>query len=179
MNKGIDVATGEWINFMNVGDGLFAPSVLAEMFVGNKHNNIDILYGNHQVIYPSGRKRIAKAGVVDDLWKGSQFCHQATFVRTLYHKQYKFNICTKIVADFEFLYNAWKKNNVLFKYKDVVVANFEAGGVSDINRVDSILGWWFFVDKSLKNNIYYCFLVLKESVKLKIKNAFNPLLCKQ
>jgi hypothetical protein len=168
MNKGIDLATGEWINFMNGGDSFYDDGVLAKVFVSKCYSDFDIVYGHHQVIYPSGRKRFAKAGLVKNLWKGSQFCHQASFVSTGYHKVNKFNLCTKIVADFEFFYNAWK-HNAKFKGVDLTVARFEAGGVSDVCRIDSILGRWVVVDKSLINNMYYIYAICKELLKLQVK----------
>ena len=38
---------------------------------------------------------------------------------------------------------------------------FEAGGVSDIKRIDSILGWWQIVDKSFIVNKYYILFMRK------------------
>ena len=168
MNKGIDLATGEWINFMNGGDAFHKKTSIKKVFDTQDLSTVDIIYGNHQVVYPSGRKRHAKAGLVKNLWKGSQFCHQASFVKTSYHKVYKFNLCAKIVADFEFFYKAWKAN-AMFQFADVTVARFEAGGVSDVKRIDSILGWWILVDKSLKVNFFYCLIVIKEVLKSKVK----------
>lgn len=168
MNKGIDLATGEWVNFMNGGDTFYEKTSIKKVFDSQDFRTVDIVYGNHQVIYPSGRKRYAKAGLIENFWKGSQFCHQASFVKTPYHKIYKFNLCTKIVADFEFFYNAWKANAV-FHFLDVTIARFEAVGVSDVNRIDSILGRWVLVDKSLKINFFYCFIVIKEILKSKVK----------
>lgn len=168
MNKGIDLATGEWVNFMNAGDGFYSDKVLKSVFFESDLSQYDIVYGNHQVIYPSGRTRMAKAGLVKNLWKGSQFCHQATFINSRYHKINKFNLCTKIVADFEFFYNAWK-HNAKFKGVDLIVARFEAGGVSDVQRMDSILGWWVVVDKSLISNIFYIYTVCKELLKSQVK----------
>lgn len=150
MNKGIDLATGEWINFMNGGDVFYEKTSINDVFDNEDFSDVDIVYGNHQVVYPSGRKRYAKAGLIKNIWKGSQFCHQASFVKTPYHKIHKFNLCTKIVADFEFFYNAWKKN-AQCKFVDVVVALFEAGGVSDIKRIDSIVGRWNIVEKDRKS----------------------------
>jgi len=168
MNKGIDLATGEWINFMNGGDCFFTEMVLNEVFFNDYFEDTDILYGNHQVQYSSGRKRDVQAGDIKNLWKGSQFCHQACFTRANYHKLFKFNLCTKIVADFEFFYDAWK-NQASFKAIPLTVASFEAGGVSDIKRIDSILGWWQIVDKSITVNKYYIFVLVKELVKEIIK----------
>jgi glycosyltransferase involved in cell wall biosynthesis len=168
MNKGIDLAAGDWINFMNGGDSFFSPEVLTGVFSNQIHQDIQILYGNHQVIYQGGRTRLVKGGQVKNLWKGSQFCHQATFVKCKYHKESKFNFCTKIVADFEFFYRA-RISNAQFKFIDIFVARFEAGGISDVNRIDSILGHWTIVKKTLKVNAFYLFLVAKEIVKAEVK----------
>ncbi len=168
MNKGIDLATGEWINLMNGGDCFFQPSVLNDIFSDSVSYDADIIFGNHQVRYPSGRTRLARAGTVEKLWQGSQFCHQSTFTRACYHKQYKFNLCTKIVADFEFFYQAWQRD-AKFKYLSLTVCSFEAGGVSDVKRIDSILGRLVVVNKSSKTLFFYIYLILKEQIKSVVK----------
>ena len=81
---------------------------------------------------------------------------------------FKFNLCTKIVADFEFFYYAWK-NQARFKATPLTVVSFEAGGASDIERIETILGWWQIVDKSFTVNKYYLFSLVKELVKDLIK----------
>jgi glycosyltransferase involved in cell wall biosynthesis len=113
MNKGIARATGQWINFMNAGDRFFTDDVIFSVFQNKNYCNALIIYGNHEVCYPSGRRLTGKAGQVKNLWRGSQFCHQSVFVNTHYHKLNNFNTNNKIVADFEFFYRAWK-NNVNF-----------------------------------------------------------------
>ena len=168
MNKGIDLATGDWINFMNGGDRLFKHETLHAVFSSLEDKDADIFYGNHEVCYPSGRKRQAKAGLVKNLWKGSQFCHQATFVNSRYHKAHKFNLCTKIVADFEFFYLAWK-NNAKFKHVPEIICSFEAGGVSDVKRIDSIVGWWHVVEKGLGVDLFYIMKIVFELAKKIIK----------
>lgn len=168
MNKGIYLATGDWISFINGGDSFYSTTVLSSIFWQKSYIDKTIIYGNHQVIYPSGKKRLSKAGSLENLWKGSQFCHQATFVRAVYHKNNKFNICTKIVADFEFFYHAFKSGKK-FQSVDFVIARFQAGGVSDRKRIDSILGWWSVVEKDLKTNVFYCFLIIKEIFKEQVK----------
>ena len=169
MNKGIDLATGEWINFMNGGDTFYNGEVLTEVFESNEFDNVEILYGNHQVIYPSGRKRFVKAGKIKNLWKGSQFSHQATFVRTQYQKLNKFNLCKKTAADFALFYKAWKAN-VSFESFDVIIARFEAGGVSDIKRIESkIESWTRMEEVEIFKHLYYSFLVFVELLKKQIK----------
>ncbi len=167
MNKGIDVATGDWINFMNTGDSFFDNVVLEKLFVNNDLEKIDVIYGNHQVIY-TNRKRIAKAGNIEDIWKGSQFCHQSSFVSSRVHKVNKYNLCNKIGADFELFYVLYKYKKT-FKYMDVIVANYSAGGLSDIERIDSIVSWWNVIEKNTKANLYYSWTVLKEILKSWVK----------
>ncbi len=171
MNKGIQLASGDWINFMNAGDCFYNKSVLNKIFFEEPFEGTDIIYGNHQVHYLSGRTRNVQAGEIKKLWKGSQFCHQASFTRTNYHKKFKFNTCSRIVADFEFFYRAWKRE-ARFVFIPLIVTSFEAGGVSDVKRIDSILGWWSVVEKTSYVNFYYIYLIVKEMLKKNIKHAF-------
>ena len=168
MNKGIDVARGNWINFMNAGDEFYDHSVLKSLFTNRNHHEAEIIYGNHEVLYPTGHLRFVKAGKVKNLWKGETFSHQSSFVKTNYLMMYKFNHSKKIAADFEFYYKAWK-NNAKFKFIDLTVVKFESGGVSDVKRINSILERWGIVENTLKNHMYYCMLFVKEFLKILIK----------
>ena len=168
MNKGIDLATGEWINFMNVGDELHNHSILTHIFTHHNYQEIKVIYGNHELIYPGGHPRLVKAGLIKNFWKGEQFCHQSSFVKTSYLKLYKFNHCKKIAADFEFYYKSIQ-NNAKFKFVDLTVAKFITGGVSDVKRINSILERWEVIEKTLKNNIFYCLLIIKEILKILVK----------
>lgn len=171
MNKGIDVSSGEWINFMNAGDGFYRADTLEKIFMTNEYKNIDVIYGNHNVIYPH-KTRIAKSGDIKDIWKGSQFCHQASFIASNTHKANKFNLSNCIGADFEFFYTLYQKKK-LFKYVDIVVANYSAGGVSDIKRVDSIVEMWNTIEKDNKKNFYYLWIILKEILKAWVKKIVS------
>ena len=148
MNKGINKATGEWINFMNAGDEFYNYSVLMDLFNNQSHQEVEIIYGNHEIIYSSKRHRFVKAGNIKNIWKGEQFCHQATFVKKSFLKINKFNHQKKIAADFELYYKAFQ-NYRKFKYMDLTIAKFEAGGVSDVKRINSVLERWGIVEKKV------------------------------
>jgi glycosyltransferase involved in cell wall biosynthesis len=171
MNKGIDVASGEWINFMNAEDSFYANDTLEKVFLNASFENIDVIYGNHKVVYPS-KTRIVQAGDIKDIWKGSQFCHQSAFIASKVHKANKFNLFNRIGADFEFFYTLYKKN-MSFKYIDIIVANYSAGGLSDIKRVDSIVGRWNVIEKNTIVNLYYIWIILKEILKGWVKGVFD------
>jgi len=163
MNKGIKLATGGWINFMNSGDKFFSPEILNQIFGVRKFRNVDILYGNNEVRYPY-KTRIASAGNIGNLWKGSQFCHQSAFIRSDLHKESKYNIANRIAADFEFFYQCHLEGRV-FRYIDKTIATISSGGISDTNRIDSIVGFWNLQEKKPSTNIFYIWMILKEIVK--------------
>lgn len=169
MNKGINAASGFWINFMNAGDCFYDSKVLYKVFNNSVYDKIDILYGNHQVIYPNKKIKLSKPGKLDNLWKGSQFSHQATFVNVDYHKRYKFNLCKKIAGDFDFFYNAWEKN-IKFKKLDFTIAQIESGGLSDVKRIDCILEFWSISKKNNYTNCFFILRIIKEIAKEIIKN---------
>ena len=166
LNKGIALTTGQYINFMNAGDWLFKNETLRSIF--SSLEGAEVTYGNLEVRYASGRKRHVEAGKVRDMWKGSQFCHQAVFVNTQYQKANKFNLGTKIVADFEFFYSSWR-SGANFKHISLTVCSFQAGGVSDLVRVDVILSFWLIVEKGFWVNAYYLSKIISEIFKSIIK----------
>ena len=132
MNKGIAVATGEYLNFMNAGDSLYDENTISEV-VSQLDPASDIVYGDNISILKNSRyrKTSCEAG---GLAKGMPFCHQSVFVRAAYHKQHPF--CTKFKAagDYNFFYNALFVNNVKFQYMPIVVSVYDGrGGMSKDN----------------------------------------------
>jgi len=172
MNKGVSLSCGKWINFLNSGDVFFNDHVLDKIFYKNDYSNASIIYGDVEVRYSSGKKKINKSGKLSSLPKGSQFSHQAAFIRSEYHKINKYNIQKKIVADFEFFYLA-KKNNINFEYINTIVSSVSSGGLSDIERIESIVGWWNVVEKSDYLNLYYVIKILHEILKKKLKTILR------
>ena len=163
MNKGIELATGVWLNFMNSGDKYFSSDVLMQIFGVWNFGNVEIIYGNNEVRYPY-KTRLVSAGNIDNLWKGSQFSHQSAFIRSDLHKESKYNISNSIASDSEFFYQCYVKGR-LFRCLDKTIATVSSGGLSDTNRIDSIVGFWKLQEKKPSINIYYIWMILKEMVK--------------
>lgn len=172
MNKGIDLANGEWMNFMNSGDIFFTENILEEVFF-QKYHNCDVIFGHHEVRYPN-KTRIALAGHPHLLWKGMQFSHQSAFISTKRHKIYKYNLTNRIGADFEFFYKAYYKN-YNFKFVDIIISSITSGGLSDIMRIESIVGAWNTVKKDSKINAYYIYIILIEILKEQTKLIFKKI----
>jgi len=136
MNKGLLIAKGDWVNFMNAGDIFISNSAISDASK-EMNNSADILYGSVEINYHKFL-RIEAAGIPKNLWKGMQFSHQSIFVNLQYHKNNIFNIDNKITADLEFFYKAYK-DKIRFKNLDQVVSQVIVGGVSETNRYKTIV----------------------------------------
>ena len=136
MNKGIAVASGAWINFMNAGDEFWSVDTVsksAAQMLGAE----SVLYGGVEIHYPSFF-RTENAGNPDKLWRGMQFCHQSTFINLPYHKANPFNTANTIAADLEFFHIAHLKGEK-FKNLNQIVSRVITGGVSEKNRVRTLI----------------------------------------
>ena len=171
MNKAIDLASGDWICFMNSGDMFYDSNVLKNV-LQNFDDELDVVYGDWEVRYEN-KKRVLKADKnIENIWKGMIFSHQSCFVKKDILKQYKFNETNRITADYELFYTLYKANK-RFKYISMIVASVSAGGLSDIKRVESILSRWKIIDKSFFVNIYYLKLIIAELIKIPIKKVLR------
>lgn len=100
MNKGIDLTSGDWINFMMAGDKFHLNNVIDKIF-DNQTYNSDIIYGDMQ-LDRKGIFQVKKAKNLDVLWKKVAFCSQSAFMSAEYCKQHKFSLAYSIAADFDF-----------------------------------------------------------------------------
>ncbi len=135
MNKGIDAANGEWINFMNAGDGFCGANIIENLV--NDHifqNNKGIVTGYVRIVDVNGRwqgyKHPYKKLKDCDFRKENCIAHQATFThKEVFKKIGKFSLEYKIQGDYDFWLRA-KKNKISFKHIDKDIANFLNEGLS-------------------------------------------------
>jgi glycosyltransferase involved in cell wall biosynthesis len=134
MNRGMRRARGEWIYFLGSDDELSDRNVLKIIMQACDAADHDVVYGNVRVM---GDTSWAKNG---DIYDGpfnlekllrKNICHQAIFYRSrLLLNIGEFNVKYRICADWDMNLRSWAKTK--FKYVDVVVANFNAGGLSSV-----------------------------------------------
>ena len=122
MNKGIRLATGEYICFLNAGDELHENETLQRMVVTLKGKEIpDVIYGETAIVDEEGHfLHMRRLSAPERLhWKsfkeGMLVCHQAFFARRElalkhpYDLQYRFSAdfdwCIRIMKDAKYLHN--------------------------------------------------------------------------
>jgi glycosyltransferase involved in cell wall biosynthesis len=116
MNKGIEVAQGDYILFMNSGDtfysehstALFNKNIGTEDFV---YFDIQLVKKNESIIFETHEK------LTFSMLRERMPFHQATFIkRELFIKYGSYDEHLKIVADWKFFILAVAKYNASYKY---------------------------------------------------------------
>lgn len=131
MNKGIKVAKGEYLQFLNSGDWLVDDSALQRVF--EKEHVADVLFGYMLV---EGTETISSAAMMKPKlhWTdfiGNTLPHQASFIkRELFEKYGLYDESYKIAGDTKFFLKAivWEKSSYEFIAQKVAV--FQQGGIS-------------------------------------------------
>ena len=101
MNKGIQLATGDWVNFMNAGDYFFDNSTTSLVVSEIGKHNFDIIYCDFVALDNStNAKTLEAARSIDSIVKGSVFSHQSCFIKSDVLKINKFDLKYKIAADY-------------------------------------------------------------------------------
>lgn len=128
MNKGIKVASGEWINFMNSGDSFFDNNVVKNLINRLTVRKSKILYGD--TYFKKGTDLILnKAKSLSYFRKGMPFCHQSVFVSS--DIIIPFNLNFKIAADYNFFYFLYiNYGGIIFDYIDLPIAKYDINGIS-------------------------------------------------
>lgn len=162
MNKGIKMATGEYILFLNSGDYFCDNKVLSDI---SQELKADIVYGN--VIRQKSDGNIlerypSKYRVMWLLLQGKMMSHQVMFTKTDIMRIYGFDESFRITADYNFLVRA-KKNGCSMHYVDRNVSvvenveglssqskNFDIMRAEDDRSLKEYFPFWYYILKPVK-----------------------------
>ncbi len=144
MNKGLALATGELVLFMNAGDLFYNSTTLADSLQG--YIDEDVLYGDAAIMNTSGlayKLRDHKCPPRQLTWRSLQrgmvVCHQSLLVRRSIAPFYELRY--KIAADIDWTIRLLKQSTRV-KNTHLVVCKFLEGGTSSQRRNRSWLERW-------------------------------------
>lgn len=176
MNKGLQLASGSWVNFMNAGDKFYATTTLSDLFLNISYpRNLGFLYGNHQADYQNGYKREVEIGKEIHPLVGMPFCHQSTFVRLSLHQEILFDTNYKFAADYQFFLKLISRN-IPFQYIPKLISSIETSGTAEINIIKTFkeqkkIATYFSTTllKKIKTKWYFNYKIFRAKVVSRIK----------
>ena len=139
MNKGIDLASGDWINFLNAGDCYHNDNIVKKV-LSSKKPDTNLIYGDTYLFsskHEPIRRLNAEILTRKTIRKGMIVCHQAIFVKK--DIMPKYNLSFKLLADYSWLIDIMKNNNVNLVYINIPVVNYELGGLSQKRFINNFI----------------------------------------
>jgi glycosyltransferase involved in cell wall biosynthesis len=139
MNKGLAVATGDYVLFMNSGDEIYAAETVADVFAAAPSG--DIYYGETEMYDENwkslGQRRHRAPAHFD--WKSFKFgmnvSHQAIYIKRSLTSP--FDLKYKYSADIDWIIKAAKKSSNIVNTQ-MYVAKYLVGGVSKQKHLESL-----------------------------------------
>lgn len=133
-NKGIKMANGEYLLFLNSGDYLVDPDTLKNVFEEAK--DVDIIYGDRINVYEDGSQQ--KVNYFPDKITGSfmyqsMISHQASFIKSdLFVKYGLYREDLKYASDWEFFLKTFLLYNCTYQHIYQYVVYYDCMGISSV-----------------------------------------------
>ena len=169
MNKAADIATGDYILYMNSGD-VFASDDAVEKVVPFLLEKPCMCYGNVIRIKNDGEHMETYHGRFKEMklvLQGKMMCHQSMFTRLETMRKYRFDLDYSITADFDFLVRLLRDKQRI-QYADVTISKVDnIEGISSLSENLNIMRNQD--DRSLKVNFpmwYYVLFIPKGLIRL-------------
>ena len=142
MNKGIRLATGDYLCFLNAGDSFHEDDTLLRMAHSIHEPQLpDVLYGETELVDREGHfLRMRRLSAPDVLtWKsfrqGMLVCHQAFFARR--DRVVPYDLRYRYSADFDWCIRVMKQSKVLHNTR-LTLIDYLAEGMTTHNRNASL-----------------------------------------
>lgn len=133
MNKGIEKANGEFLNFMNSGDTFYKPTTLEEVI--NVMDGSDIIVGkdyNEDPITGESAITILPIRVSFATFFMQTLPHQSTFIRQTLFIDNLYDEHFQIVADWKFFIKKIVYDESSVQLTDLIICKREQNGISNI-----------------------------------------------
>jgi glycosyltransferase involved in cell wall biosynthesis len=132
MNKGLELASGDYVIFINAGDMFYSPGTLEKVFV-NHQDDIDIYYGDTMILAENqkeiGSRRLTPPKQLSKKsfrW-GMTVCHQSILIKRTIAPKYNTNY--RITADYDWVLTSIENAKKIVNTK-LYISKFLSGGLS-------------------------------------------------
>lgn len=136
MNKGIKMANGEYLLFLNSGDYLVDADTLSKVFQIAK-DNIDVIYGDIKVVYNNQEiiKESPDVVTFQYLYSNAIFHSGGSFIKkSLFVSYGLYDENLRIVSDWKFFVEIFILKNVSYQHINLILSVFDLCGISTENQ---------------------------------------------
>ncbi len=143
MNKGIDLATGDIIGFLN-SDDFYSNNQVISKIASKFQKDVNAVYADLVYVSAHDKAKITrtwKSGeyIPDSFLKGWMPPHPTFFVRKLVYEKYgKFTDKLRSAADYELMLRFIHKHKIKLAYLPEVTVHMRAGGTSNASLKNRI-----------------------------------------
>ena len=131
MNKGIRLATGDFLVFINSGDKFSSHDILEKIFSSKESSTADVIYGDTDItdskgnVIHSRRHRPPESLNWKSFKRGMLVCHQSFIARRSLIESY--DLKYRYAADFDWCIRILKKSKSVYNSRQVVSLFLEGG----------------------------------------------------
>ena len=160
MNKGIALATGRYLNFMNSCDEFYDSDVLKNVCAAiQQNNNLRFIYGDSFDVTEEGKLLHKKSRSHKLCWMGMFACHQAMFV--INDKSITYPLNYKFTADYAYVsLHLAKCGDINVYYHNEPICIFRLGGTSERIRYKALIEDYNIRRKIQKHGVLKCSALL-------------------
>ena len=173
MNKGIRMATGEYLLFLNAGDALEDAEVINKVIKMGLDR--DVVYGD---VRPVGRGDGTRVQTFPDFiersyWIRHTICHNATFIKkSLFEAFGLYDETLRIASDWKKWQEFFLLRNCSYKHISITVTKFDENGISS----DPKRRWLLMKEREMILKDYFSPKETKqEENRVKYNNAWERL----
>jgi glycosyltransferase involved in cell wall biosynthesis len=136
MNKGVTLATGEVIGFLNADDIYADKGVLARVAEAMTRDNLDVLFGDAEFVSSNNTRRIVRRYRSnnfrpDRIGWGWMPAHPTLFLkRQIFERSGSFRTNYRIAGDFELVARIFQDASLRYRYLPEVLVRMRTGGIS-------------------------------------------------
>lgn len=125
MQKGANIASGEWILFRNCGDFFIRPTAIEDLFIQYKEDKgEDFLLANSRYFKDYGYKDIRPSILEKSFFEAMPVNHPSTFIRRSTQLKYPFHLEVRNSADYCFFVEAFS-HGATYRYFDMLIGLFD------------------------------------------------------
>ncbi len=128
MNKGVGLASGEYLLFLGADDQINDNKTLKSVFENADYLSWDLIYGKFRF---SGTEKVRGGPRDKKSILLNNICHQAIFYhRSVFSIVGNYNLDFPICADFDFNIRCFLEPRIRTKFLNTVIGCFQSGGAS-------------------------------------------------